>query len=96
MVWIQLLVVLACLVLGTRYGGLGLGVISGFGLVILVFLFRLSPGSPPVSVMLTILAVISCASILQAAGGLDVLMRFAERILRKHPSRITLLAPLTT
>lgn len=96
MVWIQLLVVLACLVLGTRYGGLGLGVISGFGLVILVFLFRLPPGSPPVSVMLTILAVISCASILQAAGGLDVLMRFAERILRKHPSRITLLAPLTT
>lgn len=94
--WIQLFIVLACLVMGTRYGGLGLGLISGFGLVIFVFIFRLEPGDPPVSVMLTILAVISCASVLQAAGGLDVLMRFAERLLRRHPSRITLLAPLTT
>ncbi|WP_034284913.1 anaerobic C4-dicarboxylate transporter [Schaalia suimastitidis] len=96
MLWLQLLVVLLCLLLGTRYGGLGLGLISGFGLVILVFIFHLPPGDPPISVMLTILAVISSASVLQAAGGLDVLMRFAERLLRRHPSRITLLAPLTT
>lgn len=96
MVWVQLAVVLTCLLFGTRYGGLGLGLISGFGLMILIFGFGLAPGSPPVDVILTIMAVISCASVLQAAGGLDVMMRYAERVLRRHPKRITLLAPLTT
>ena len=66
------------------------------GLVIFVFVFGLTPGEPPVSVMLTILAVIGCASVLQSAGGLDVMMQFAEKILRKHPKYITILAPLTT
>lgn len=93
---LQLVIVLACLVLGTRYGGLGLGLIGGIGLTILVFAFRLVPGKPPIDVMLTILAVIACASVLQAAGGIDVMMQFAEKILRKHPERITILAPLTT
>lgn len=46
--------------------------------------------------MLTILAVIGCAATLQTAGGLNVMMQFAERLLRKHPQHITLLAPFTT
>jgi anaerobic C4-dicarboxylate transporter DcuB len=96
MTTLQLLVVLGCLLLGTRFGGMGLGLISGIGLVILMFVFHLPPGSPPVAVMLTILAVIGCASVLQSAGGLDVMMQWAERLLRKHPKRVTLLAPLTT
>lgn len=93
---LQIVVILACLLLGTHYGGIGLGLISGIGLVIFVFVFGLTPGEPPVSVMLTILAVIGCASVLQSAGGLDVMMQFAEKILRKHPKYITILAPLTT
>jgi anaerobic C4-dicarboxylate transporter DcuB len=93
---LQIVVILACLLLGTHYGGIGLGLISGVGLVIFVFVFGLTPGEPPVSVMLTILAVIGCASVLQSAGGLDVMMQFAEKILRKHPKYITILAPLTT
>lgn len=93
---LQFLVIVAVLLVGAKRGGMGLGLVSGFGLVILVFVFRLPPGSPPVQVMLTILAVIGCASVLQAAGGLDVLMRVAERILRKYPERITILGPLTT
>lgn len=93
---LQLTVVLACLVLGTRFKGMGLGLISGFGLVILIFVFKLVPGEPPIQVMLTILAVIGCAATLQAAGGLDVMMRYAEKLLRKHPKHITILAPLTT
>lgn len=92
----QLTVVLGCLLIGAHKGGMGLGLISGIGLVILVFVFRLAPGEPPVSVMLTILAVVGSAASLQAAGGLDVMMRTAERILRAHPTRITLLGPLTT
>ncbi len=93
---LQIVVILACLLLGTHYGGIGLGLISGIGTVIFVFVFGLTPGEPPVSVMLTILAVIGCASVLQSAGGLDVMMQFAEKILRKHPKYITILAPLTT
>ncbi|GGG73565.1 anaerobic C4-dicarboxylate transporter [Corynebacterium pelargi] len=93
---LQILVILFCLLLGTRYGGLGLGLISGFGLMALVFIFGLAPGEPPISVMLTIIAVIGCAATLQQAGGLDVMMQFAEKMLRKKPSMVTILAPLTT
>ncbi|KXB54840.1 anaerobic C4-dicarboxylate transporter DcuB [Corynebacterium sp. DNF00584] len=93
---LQIIVILSALLLGTRYGGLGLGLISGIGLVIMVFVFGLKPGEPPVSVMLTIIAVIGCAATLQQARGLEVMMQFAEKILRAHPERITILAPLTT
>ena len=96
MLTMQLCVILLCLLLGTRYGGMGLGLISGIGLFVLCFVFGVQPGKPPIDVMLTILAVIGCAATLQTAGGLDVLMRAAERVLRKHPEHITLLAPITT
>lgn len=96
MLYLELAVVLGCLILGTRYGGMGLGLISGIGLFILTFVFNVQPGQPPVDVMLTILAVIGCASVLQTAGGLNVMMRFAERLLRRHPDYITILAPVTT
>ncbi|MFV8395525.1 anaerobic C4-dicarboxylate transporter [Corynebacterium hindlerae] len=93
---LQIAVVLFCLLLGTRYGGIGLGLISGFGLLLMVFLFGLQPGKPPVDVMLTIIAVIGCASTLQQAGGLDVMMQYAEKFLRRKPELITILAPITT
>ena len=54
MLTLQFLVILGCLLLGTRYGGMGLGLISGIGLFILTFVFHLQPGAPPIDVMLTI------------------------------------------
>lgn len=96
MITIEFIVIILCLLAGTRFGGMGLGLISGIGLFILCFVFGLQPGKPPVDVMLTILAVIGCAATLQTAGGLNVMMQFAERLLRKHPQHITLLAPFTT
>ncbi len=93
---LQFLVIIGCLLIGTRYGGYGLGLIGGLGLAIFAFVFGLAPGKPPVDVLLTILAVIGCASVLQTAGGLNVMMCFAERILRRNPKYITFLAPLTT
>lgn len=92
----EFLVIIACLLVGARYGGFGLGLISGIGLLIFAFVFHLAPGKPPVDVLLTIMSVLGCASVLQTAGGLNVMMRFAEKILRKHPDHITLLAPITT
>ncbi|EKJ6978348.1 TPA: anaerobic C4-dicarboxylate transporter [Enterobacter hormaechei] len=96
MITIEFIVIILCLLIGTRFGGMGLGLISGIGLFVLSFVFGLQPGKPPVDVMLTILAVIGCAATLQTAGGLNVMMQFAERLLREHPQHITLLAPFTT
>jgi anaerobic C4-dicarboxylate transporter DcuB len=96
MITLEFAVIILCLLVGTRFGGMGLGLISGIGLFILCFVFGLQPGKPPVEVMLTILAVIGCAATLQTAGGLNVMMQYAEKLLRKHPQHITLLAPFTT
>ena len=92
----QFLIILACLLAGAHYGGYGLGLISGLGLLVFAFFYKLAPGHPPVDVLLTILAVIACAAVLQTAGGLNVMMRAAERLLRRHPAQVTLLAPITT
>lgn len=93
---IQLLFVLAAIVVGARLGGIGLGVMGGAGLAILVFVFGLEPTSPPIDVMLMIAAVISAAAAMQAAGGLDWLVRVAEKLLRKNPSHVTIVSPLVT
>lgn len=93
---LEFAIILFCLLAGARYGGYGLGLISGIGLLVFAFVFHLQPGKPPIDVLLTIMAVLGCASTLQTAGGLNVMMAFAERILRRHPKHITLLAPLTT
>lgn len=93
---LQLLVVLGALWVGSRYGSLALGAISGIGLAILVFGFGLKPGTPPTDVIYIIIAAVTCAGIMQASGGMDWLIQIAERMLRKHPDRITFLAPFTT
>lgn len=93
---IQLAVVLAAIIIGARLGGIGLGVLGGAGLAVLVFLFGMEPTSPPIDVMLMIVAVIAAAACMQAAGGLDLMVRLAEKILRSNPQRITLLSPLVT
>lgn len=93
---IQLLVVLLAIIIGARLGGIGLGVMGGLGLAALTFIFGLEPTSPPIDVMLMIIAVIAAASCMQAAGGLDLMVKWAERLLRKHPKHITILSPIVT
>ncbi|MCR5364678.1 MAG: anaerobic C4-dicarboxylate transporter [Prevotella sp.] len=96
MMILQLLIVLLALWVGSRYGSLALGAISGIGLALLVFGFGLKPGSPPTDVIYIIIAAVTCAGIMQASGGMDWLIQIAEKMLRKHPDRITFLAPLCT
>ncbi len=93
---VQLAIVLLTLWVGARYGSLALGAISGIGLALLVFGFGLKPGTPPTDVIYIIIAAVTCAGVLQASGGMDWMIQIAERLLRKHPERITLLAPFTT
>lgn len=94
--WLQLLFVLLAIIVGARVGGIGLGVFGGLGLAVLTFVFGLEPTTPPIDVMLMIVAVIAAAGCMQAAGGLDLMVKWAEKILRRHPQHITLLSPLVT
>ncbi|PSU51454.1 anaerobic C4-dicarboxylate transporter [Photobacterium frigidiphilum] len=96
MLYLEFLFLLLVLYAGSRFGGIGLGVVSGLGLLVEVFIFRMPPTSPPITVMLIILAVVTCASILEAAGGLKYMLQIAERILRSNPKRVTILGPLVT
>ncbi|MEC6796665.1 anaerobic C4-dicarboxylate transporter [Photobacterium sp. S4TG1] len=96
MLYLEFLFLLLVLYAGSRFGGIGLGVVSGLGLLVEVFIFRMPPTSPPITVMLIILAVVTCASILEAAGGLKYMLQIAERILRSNPKRVTIVGPLVT
>jgi anaerobic C4-dicarboxylate transporter DcuA len=95
-IFLQFLVVLAAIWMGARYSGVGLGLWGAVGLLVLVVGFGVTPTSPPIDVMLIILAVIMAASVMDAAGGIDFLVRLAERIIRANPKYVTLVAPLTT
>lgn len=93
-VYLQLIVVLAAIFVGAKVGGIGLGIFGMIGMAILVFVFHIPPGEAPIEVMLMIVAVITAASTLQSAGGLDYLVKVAEKILRRNPESITYLGPI--
>ncbi|HEF2896541.1 TPA: anaerobic C4-dicarboxylate transporter [Campylobacter jejuni] len=93
---IQIIIVLICLFYGAKKGGIALGLLGGIGILMLVFVFHIKPGKPAIDVMLTILAVVVASATLQASGGLDVMLQIAERILRRNPKFLTILAPFVT
>jgi len=93
---LQLLIVLAMIFIGAKLGGIGLGIYGMVGVFILVFVFGLEPGVIPIDVMLIIVSVITASASLQAAGGMDYMVSVAARFLKRHPNRITVLAPLVT
>lgn len=92
--WLQLAIVLVCVAVGGRLGGVGLGAAGGLGVCLMVLGLGIQPGSPPVSVLLIITAVIACTSVLQGSGGLDLLVRLADRMLRAYPKAITIVGPI--
>ena len=93
---LQLVIILACLFYGARKGGVALGLLGGIGMVLMVYAFKLPPGKPPVDVMLTIIAVVAASATLQASGGLDVMLQQAEKLLRRNPRYVSIIAPFTT
>jgi anaerobic C4-dicarboxylate transporter DcuA len=95
-IMLQFAVVLAAIWMGARSSGVGLGLWGAVGLLVLIVGFGINPTSPPIDVMLIILAVIMAASVMEAAGGIDFLVRVAERIIRANPKYVTIVAPLTT
>ncbi|TWP28790.1 anaerobic C4-dicarboxylate transporter [Apibacter muscae] len=93
---VQVIFLLVIIYFGIKKGGVSLGLLGGFGVAILVFVFRDIPGMPPIDVMLIILAVVTTSSTLEATGALGMLVKFAEKILRKNPKYIVYLAPIST
>ncbi len=93
-IFVELLVVLACIIAGTRSSGIALGLWGGVGVAILVFVFREPLGDPPVQAILIVLSVVVASSMMQQAGGIDWMVSIAARIIEKRPQHITWLAPL--
>ena len=96
MVWLEIIVVLGAIFFGIRQGGIGIGLCGGLGLAILTLGFGLPMGSPPVDVILIIMTVVVAASALQAAGGMDYLVRVAGNFMRRNPKYINIIAPIIT
>ena len=92
---LEAVVVLGAIVMGTRAGGVGIGVWGGLGVAVLVFVFGEAPGEPPISALLIILAVVTAAALMQVAGGVDWMVKIAAGVIQRHPKQITLIAPLT-
>src|SRR3954464_14398722 len=91
---LQLIVLFTAIAIGARAGGVGMGLWGGVGLAVLVFGFGVAPGGIPGEVLLIILTVIMAASAMEAAGGIDFLVRVAAGIIRKRPKQVTIVAPL--
>src|SRR5262245_11491031 len=96
MFWLQFAIVLAAIFFGARVGGIGLGTVAAIGMFILIFGFGNAPGALPIDVIFIIVAVITAAAALQGAGGLDLMVMWAEGIIRKKPAAITFVAPIVS
>ncbi|QYK00738.1 anaerobic C4-dicarboxylate transporter [Shewanella psychrotolerans] len=96
MFFVHMMLLLAVIFVGIRHGGIAFGLLGGLGVSVLAFVFGIAPGTPPINVMLIILAVVAASATLEATGGLKLLVRYAERLLRKHPNQIVFLGPLCT
>jgi anaerobic C4-dicarboxylate transporter DcuA len=93
---LEFAVLLGALLMGARAGGVGLGLWGAVGLLVLVVGFRVQHGAIPGEVLIIVLTVIVAASAMEVAGGVDFLVRLAERIIRKNPKQVTIVAPLVT
>src|SRR6478672_3634690 len=93
---LELSVMIGALLVGARAGGVALGLWGAVGLLVLVAGFGVPPGAIPGEVLIIGLTVIMAASAMEVAGGVDFLVRLAERIIRKNPKRVTIVAPLVT
>ncbi|MGF1902247.1 anaerobic C4-dicarboxylate transporter [Aliivibrio sifiae] len=93
---IEISVVLICIYWGLKMGGLGVGLAGGLGLAILTLGLGLEPSAPAIDVILIIMSVVTAASTMQAAGGMDWLVHHAGNLMRRHPKYINVLAPMIT
>ncbi|MDD9339057.1 MAG: anaerobic C4-dicarboxylate transporter [Providencia heimbachae] len=95
MLAVEFIIVLLAIFLGARLGGIGIGFAGGLGVLVLAAI-GVKPGTIPFDVISIIMAVIAAISAMQIAGGLDYLVAQTEKLLRRNPKYITILAPAVT
>jgi anaerobic C4-dicarboxylate transporter DcuB len=90
------MVVIGCIYMGVRSGGMGLGIWGLFGVAVLAFMpfWYIPPGEPPTDAVFIVIAVISAASAMQAAGGTDWMVAQAARAIRSRPKSVVYMSPL--
>jgi anaerobic C4-dicarboxylate transporter DcuA len=93
---LEFAVLIGALFMGARTGGVALGLWGAVGLLVLVVGFGVPPGAIPGEVLLIVLTVIMAASAMEVAGGVDFLVQVAERLIRRNPKQVTIVAPLVT
>ena len=96
MIYLEILLLVGIIAYGAKLGGIGVGLAGGVGMVCCVGLFGMKPGFIPVDVMLIIMTVVFAISVMQTCGGLAYMVKCAEKLLRKHPRYINILAPAVT
>lgn len=97
MLILQVIVLLGAIFIGIRLGGIAIGYAGGLGVIVLGVLgLNVTTSKIAWDVILIIMAVIATISAMQLAGGLDYLVRIAEKILRSKPKYINYLAPTVT
>ena len=79
--------------MGTRTSGIGLGVWGLVGVAVLIFVFGEAPGNAPVDAVFIVITVITAASTMQAAGGIDWMVSVAAKVIRRKPKSVVFLAP---
>jgi anaerobic C4-dicarboxylate transporter len=94
MIWIELLILLACILIDAHLEGIALNTIANIGIIIFVFIFGLPPGDPP-ELSSMIIAVITASPPCNRRRA-DYLVALAEKIMRKSPQYITFVAPVVT
>lgn len=95
-IWIllaQFIVVVLAIFMGTKTSGIGLGVWGLVGTAVLVLGFGATPGDPPVDAVFIVITVITAASVMQAAGGIDWMVAIASKAIRKRPRSVVFVAP---
>ncbi|GAA6526384.1 anaerobic C4-dicarboxylate transporter [Intrasporangium sp. DVR] len=97
MIWLHLAIVLGAIFLGARLGSIAIGFAGGLGVLALGLLgVPVSQEAIPFDVIAIIMAVIAAIASMQVAGGMDYLVNLADRLLRRNPRQVTLVAPLVT
>lgn len=95
---VQVIILLGSIFIGIRFGGIAIGYAGGLGVILLGLGCGMFVDTKmiPWDVVLIIMAVIAAISAMQLAGGLDYMVKIAEKILRKNPKHINFLAPTVT
>ena len=91
--FVELIVVIAAIYMGTRTSGIGLGVWGLVGVFVLVMFFGEAPGAAPIDAVFIVITVITAASVMQAAGGIDWMVTIAAKAIRSRPRSVVFLAP---